>query len=128
MYYILYNPLSSNGKSVKSIDKVKELLEKADDETKAKVNAFADALRANGVTVEEISCDLFEIANTAWQILMSAETTNNLSRFDGVKYGYRTPNYTNIDELYTNSRTESFGYLLKSTVLFGSETLSEDSS
>ncbi|MBQ1991866.1 MAG: hypothetical protein II233_03730, partial [Clostridia bacterium] len=85
---------------------IKELFEKADDSTKAKVNSFADSLRTNGVTVEEISCDLFEIANTAWQILMSAETCNNVSRYDGVKYGHRTEQYRNIDELYVNTRTE----------------------
>ena len=105
---------------------VKELLEKADDETKAKVNAFADALRANGVTVEEISCDLFEIANTAWQILMSAETCNNVSRYDGVKYGHRSANYKNIDELYVNTRTEGFNFLTKAVILYGSDVLSKN--
>ena len=105
---------------------VKELLEKADDETKAKVNAFADALRANGVTVEEISCDLFEIANTAWQILMCAETCNNVSRYDGVKYGHRSANYKNIDELYVNTRTEGFNFLTKAVILYGSDVLSKN--
>ncbi len=105
---------------------VKELLEKADDETKAKVNAFADSLRANGVTVEEISSDLFEIANTAWQILMCAETCNNVSRYDGVKYGHRSANYRNIDELYVNSRTEGFNFLTKAVILYGSDVLSKN--
>ena len=58
----------------------KYLLDKSDEETKAKVMAFADSLRANGVEVTEISCDMAEIANTAWQILMCAETCNNVSR------------------------------------------------
>jgi aspartyl-tRNA(Asn)/glutamyl-tRNA(Gln) amidotransferase subunit A len=57
---------------------------------------------------------------------MSAELCNNVSRYDGVKYGYRTKNYTSIDELYTNSRTEAFGEFLKSAILFGSETLSTE--
>lgn len=105
---------------------VKELFEKADDETKAKVNAFAEALKANGVTVEEISCDLFEIANTAWQILMSAETCNNVSRYDGVKYGHRSAQYRNIDELYVNTRTEGFNFLTKAVILYGSDVLSKN--
>lgn len=105
---------------------IKELFEKADDNTKAKVNAFADSLRANGVTVEEISCDLFEIANTAWQILMSAETCNNVSRYDGVKYGHRTEQYRNIDELYVNTRTEGFNFLTKAVILYGSDVLSKN--
>lgn len=112
--------------SGKKVCIIKELLEKADTETKAKVAAFADALRANGVTVEEISCDLFEIANTAWQILMSAETCNNVSRYDGVKFGHRSETYRNIDELYVNSRTEGFNFLTKAVILYGSDVLSKN--
>mgnify|MGYP003291471264 CR=1 FL=1 len=70
--------------------------------------------------------DVVAYAGAAWNILMSAELCNNVSRYDGVKYGYRTKNYTNIDELYTNSRTEAFGEFLKSAILFGSETLSTE--
>lgn len=105
---------------------VKELIDKADDNTKARVNAFAQALRDNGVIVEEISCDLFEIANTAWQILMSAETCNNVSRYDGVKFGYRSAQYKNIDELYVNTRTEGFNFLTKAVILYGSDVLSKN--
>lgn len=104
----------------------KYLLDKADDETKAKVLAFADSLRANGVEVIEISCDMAEIANTAWQILMCAETCNNVSRYDGVKFGYRAKEYKNIDELYVNTRTEGFNFLTKAVILYGSDVLSKN--
>ena len=57
---------------------------------------------------------------------MCAELCNNVSKYDGIKYGYRSKNYTNIDELYTNSRTEAFGELLKTAILFGSEALSTE--
>ena len=103
----------------------KYLLDKADDETKAKVMAFADSLRANGVEVTEISCDMAEIANTAWQILMCAETCNNVSRYDGVKFGHRAKEYKNIDELYVNTRTEGFNFLTKAVILYGSDVLSK---
>ena len=105
---------------------VKELLDKADDDVKAKVNAYAESLRANGVEVEEISCDLFTVANTAWQILMCAETCNNVSRYDGVKYGHRAEQYRNIDDLYVNSRTEGFNFLTKAVILYGSDVLSKN--
>ena len=105
---------------------VKELLEKADDATKAKINAAAEALKAKGVTVEEISGDIFTLANTAWQILMCAETCNNVSRYDGVKYGHRAAKYRNIDELYVNSRTEGFNFLTKTVILYGSDVLSKN--
>ena len=104
----------------------KYLLDKADDETKSKVLAFADSLRANGVEVTEITCDMCEIANTAWQILMCAETCNNVSRYDGVKYGHRAKEYKNIDELYVNTRTEGFNFLTKAVILYGSDVLSKN--
>ena len=112
-----------NGKKVCII---KELMEKADDEVKALVNSYAENLRKNGVVVEEVSFDLCDVANTAWQILYSAETCNNVSRYDGVKYGYRAENYKNIDELYVKSRTEGFNFLTKAVILYGSDVLSKN--
>ncbi len=105
---------------------VKNLFELSDDATKAKLTAFVDTLKASGVTVEEIECDIFDKANTAWQILMCAETCNNVSRYDGVKYGHRSENYRNIDELYVNSRTEGFNFLTKAVILYGSDVLSKN--
>ena len=104
---------------------VKELYALASDEVKAKLDKYAASLKALGVEVEEISLDIVKQAQTAWQILMSAETTNNLSRFDGVKYGHRAAEYKNIDELYVKSRTEGFGFLTKATIIYGSDVLSK---
>ena len=89
------------------------------------MKSFSEKLAADGVAVKEISCNFFETANIAWQILMSAETCNNLSRYDGVKFGYRSENYRNIDELYVNSRTEGLNFLTKSIILYGSDVLSK---
>lgn len=110
----------------KKVAIVKELLEKADEETRKKVEAFAAKLRENGVVVEEISCDFFDVANTTWQILMTAETCNNVSRYDGVKFGHRAEEYKNIDELYVNTRTEGFNFLTKAVILYGSDVLSKN--
>ena len=104
---------------------ISELYDKADADVKAKIDAYANTLKEIGATVETISLDCAEQAQTAWQILMAAETCNNVSRFDGVKYGYRTPEYKNIDELYVKSRTEAFGFLTKSTIIYGSDVLSK---
>lgn len=81
-------------------------------------------LTSNGIEVTEVDAGVIANANAAWNILMCAELCNNVSRFDGIKYGYRTQNYKNLDELYTNSRTESFGDLLKTAILYGSDALS----
>ena len=111
--------------AAKKVCIIKELLEKAEDDVKAKVKAYADALSKKGVIVEEISLDIFNVANTAWQILMTAETCNNVSRYDGVKFGHRAAEYKNIDELYVNSRTEGFNFLTKAVILYGSDVLSK---
>lgn len=97
-----------------------------DSDVAAKLDAAVNTLRQNGVEVVEIESDVIAAARVAWNILMSAELCNNVSRYDGVKYGYRSETFTNIEELYTNSRTEAFGELLKTAILFGSETLSTD--
>ena len=112
--------------AAKKVCIIKELLEKAEDDVKAKVKAYADALSKKGVIVEEIPLDIFNVANTAWQILMTAETCNNVSRYDGVKFGHRAAEYKNIDELYVNSRTEGFNFLTKAVILYGSDVLSKN--
>ena len=105
---------------------IKELLALADEDSRKKVEVFADKLRKNGVLVEEVSSDIFSIANTTWQILMTAETCNNVSRYDGVKFGHRAKEYKNIDELYVNTRTEGFNFLTKAVILYGSDVLSKN--
>lgn len=109
----------------KKIALVKELYDMASDAVKANMDAYVASLKKLGAEVEEISLDCVKSAQTAWQILMSAETTNNLSRFDGVKYGYRTPEYKNIDDLYVKSRTEAFSFLTKATIIYGSDVLAK---
>ncbi len=105
---------------------VTSMLKGTSEEVQAKIAAVTDAFTKNGMEVVTADGDILAYAGAAWNILMSAELCNNVSRYDGVKYGYRTKNYTNIDELYTNSRTEAFGDFLKSAILFGSETLSTE--
>lgn len=112
--------------SVKKVAVLKSVLDSVGADVKAQLDKVVSALSANGVEVAELDDSIIKLSRIAWNILMSAELCNNVSRYDGVKYGYRSQNFTNIDELYTNSRTEAFGELLKTAILFGSETLSTD--
>lgn len=95
-------------------------------DVKEKLDGAKAALEAEGITVVEVESSVIAAARAAWNVLMCAELCNNVSRYDGVKYGYRAENFSGIDELYTNSRTEAFGELLKTAILFGSETLSTE--
>ena len=111
---------------VKKVALVKELYELADSDVKAKIDAAKAKLADAGALVEEISVSVLTSARAAWNILMTAELCNNVSRYDGVKYGYRAENFVGLDELYTKSRTEAFGKLLKTAIIYGSETLSTE--
>lgn len=93
---------------------------------KAVVDGAIADLRAQGVEVTEIEDEILTFAQSVWNTLSAAELCNNINRFDGVKYGYRSPNYKNIEDLYTNSRTEAFGILTKMQLLYGSEVLSTE--
>lgn len=113
-------------KAVRRVAIVKSMSEGIDADVTAKLDAFVKMLTKNGVEVCEVEDSVIAASRVAWNILMSAELCNNVSRYDGVKYGYRAENFNGLDELYTNSRTEAFGKLLKTAILFGSETLSTE--
>lgn len=118
--------VKANDKKASKIAVLTSMNEGIDSEVSAKIDNAVASLKASGIEVVEIESDVIAASKVAWNILMTAELCNNVSRYDGVKYGYRSQNFTNIDELYTNSRTEAFGDLLKTAILFGSETLSTD--
>ncbi|MBQ8342362.1 MAG: hypothetical protein IJY22_08345 [Clostridia bacterium] len=96
----------------------------ADEAVTAKIEAAKANMSANGIEICEVELPELAAAKTAWNILFTAELCNNVSRFDGIKYGHRSKDYKTLDELYTNSRTEAFGLLLKTAILFGSDALS----
>ncbi len=65
-----------------------------------------------------------DYALAAYYIIACAEASSNLARFDGVKYGYRTENYKNLEELYENTRSEGFGDEVKRRIMLGTYVLS----
>ncbi len=104
---------------------IKELLDGVSADVKAGIDAYIKKLKDKGIEVEEISVKEFSSLNTVWQILLCAETCNNLSRFDGVKYGYRTSTFKNIDDIYVGTRTEGFSFITKAVILYGSDVLAK---
>ena len=115
------NEVCASALEAKEIKKVAVI--RMGSECKALDSAAAE-LKAAGIEVTEVNAGVIALSNAAWNVLMCAELCNNLSRFDGIKYGYRSSNYKNLDELYTNSRTEAFGELVKTAILYGSDVLS----
>lgn len=112
---------------IKRVALLKSMMKGTEGDSAFKMCELSDKLRSAGVVVCEIDDDeIIALANEAWNVLMCAELCNNVSRYDGVKYGYRSKNFTNLDELYVNSRTEAFGDLLKTAILYGSDSLSTE--
>ena len=68
----------------------------------------------------------YDIYPQIMQILCSAELANNISRYDGIKFGYRAKDYTGLDELYKKNRSEAFGKNIKLAALTGAMVLSKD--
>ncbi len=116
----------AEGKAPRRIALLKSMMAGVDGEVSAKISAAVALFKEQGVEVCEVDDNVICLSRPAWNILMSAELCNNVSRYDGVKYGYRAQNFSGIDELYTNSRTEAFGELLKTAIIYGSETLSTE--
>ena len=112
--------------AVRRVALLGSMVKDIDDDVKAKLDDAVAAFKNCGVEVTVIENSVIASARPAWNVLMCAELCNNVSRYDGVKYGYRAESFSGIDSLYTNSRTEAFGELLKTAVIFGSETLSTE--
>ena len=77
-----------------------------------------------GARVEEVSMPALGHALPAYYILSSAEASSNLARFDGIRYGYRSPHYEDMASLYRNTRSEGFGPEVKRRIMLGTFALS----
>ncbi len=95
-----------------------------DGEVRAAVLKAADVLKEKGASVEEFDLSLTEYAIPAYYTIASAEASSNLSRFDGVKYGYRTKEFDGLHQMYKRSRSEGFGPEVKRRIMLGSFVLS----
>ncbi|MBC8299145.1 MAG: Asp-tRNA(Asn)/Glu-tRNA(Gln) amidotransferase subunit GatA [Pelagibacterales bacterium] len=81
-------------------------------------------LEANGCSIKKVSLKSSKLGVSAYQVVAPAECSSNLSRFDGVRYGYRADDVKSIDELYKKSRSEGFGQEVKRRILIGTYALS----
>jgi aspartyl-tRNA(Asn)/glutamyl-tRNA(Gln) amidotransferase subunit A len=95
-----------------------------DSQVKDAVLKAAAVLEEKGAIVEEFDLSLVEYAIPAYYVIASAEASSNLSRFDGVKYGYRTEEYEGLHNMYKKTRSEGFGPEVKRRIMLGSFVLS----
>ena len=95
-----------------------------DGEVKAAVLKAAEVLKGRGAEVTELSFPVMEYVVPAYYIIAAAEASSNLSRFDGVKYGWRAEGYDGLADLYRKTRTQGFGAEVKRRILLGTFVLS----
>lgn len=95
-----------------------------DAEVKGSVMKAAEFYKNQGAELIDVSMPSLKFAVSAYYLLACAEASSNLSRYDGVKYGYRTENPESYDELIRKSRSEGFGREVKRRILLGTYALS----
>jgi aspartyl-tRNA(Asn)/glutamyl-tRNA(Gln) amidotransferase subunit A len=116
---------ASNGKRLR-IGYLKEVTdsEGLQSEIREAIVAKLDKLRAEGHAVEAIEFPLMEYILPTYYILATAEASSNLSRYDGVRYGYRSNNGTDLHSMYKKTRSEGFGKEVQRRILLGTFVLS----
>ncbi len=95
-----------------------------DPEVRAAIERGIDALRAAGCELKPISLPHTKYAIPTYYLVATAEASANLARFDGVRYGYRSPDSDTLSAMYSHSRDEGFGAEVKRRILLGTYALS----
>jgi aspartyl-tRNA(Asn)/glutamyl-tRNA(Gln) amidotransferase subunit A len=95
-----------------------------DDEIRKLIFSKIDVLRKKGHTIEPVSFPYLDYLVSTYHVLSTAEASSNLSRFDGINYGYRSEQSSDLNQVYVNSRTEAFGKEVKRRIMLGTFVLS----
>ncbi len=114
---------------LKKFDSIKigiprQFLDGLDDSVKSVFYEAIKILEENNCTVKEINLKNSKLGVSAYQVVAPAECSSNLSRYDGIRFGFRADDVTTIDELYKKSRSQGFGREVKRRILIGTYALS----
>ena len=90
----------------------------------ASVQEAIKQYQALGATLVDVSLPHTDLAVPVYYVIASAEASSNLSRYDGVRFGYRAPSYDSLDDMYMKSRSQAFGEEVKRRILIGTYVLS----
>ena len=100
------------------------MTDEVDEEVRQRTQAYAAALQAQGYQVDEVDLTMVEYALAMYYIIVPAEISSNLARYDGVRYGYRAGDAKTLAELYGRSRDQGFVTENKRRIMIGSFVLS----
>jgi len=93
-------------------------------EIKTRINEIISKLKAAGHTVEAVDFPYLDYLVPTYYVLTTAEASSNLARFDGINFGYRSKNASDLESTYKKSRTEGFGTEVKRRIMLGTFVLS----
>ncbi len=123
-YNNILSSLDNDIKGIKIGVPVEYMGDGVDTEVKEEVLKTVEILKSLGAEVKEVSLPSTDYALPSYYIISSAEASSNLARYDGVKYGYRSEEFSNLTELYENTRSEGFGDEVKRRIMLGTFVLS----
>lgn len=127
---IIDKPFDFSGERVDRLDGVKIGVPSnyfqggINEDVKQSVLKAVEELKSMGAQIEDFEMPMMDYMVPAYYIIACAEASSNLSRYDGLKYGYRSQNATNLSEMYRLSRSEGFGIEVKRRIMLGSFVLS----
>ena len=100
------------------------LFEGLNSEIDGLLRAALEEFRSQGAEITEITIPQFELALPVYYILACAEASSNLSRYDGVRYGYRAPEFEGVEDMIVKTRDQGFGVEVKRRIMLGNYVLS----
>lgn len=126
----LFDAVAEKGKAevsvIRRVAVLTDLQNDVDGDVKQKIETALKNLEKSGIRTTYVENGVFCVAKAAWNVILCAELCKNTARYDGVRYGHRAEKFSTLEELYTTSRTEGFGDLIKAAILYGSEVLSSE--
>ena len=114
------------GKKIAYIPKDDELHKELEATVENDYDAALDLLQKLGADLSPITLKYSKYANQVYNVVMSSEVSSNMSRFDGIRFGYQSDKYTSVDELFINSRSEGLGEEVQRRIALGTMYLSAD--
>ena len=100
------------------------LREGINEEVRKSIENTVEIYKKLGAEIYECSLDIADKALATYYIIACAEASSNLGRFDGIRYGYRTKEYKDLNDVFVNSRSEGFGAEVKRRIMLGTYVLS----
>lgn len=119
-----YSATLEQGASRYKIAVPKTFIDAMDQEGQAEFHRVLQLLEKHGHQIDFVELNIANIVIPTYYVIAPAEASSNLARYDGVRYGYRSPQAQSVEEIYVKSRSEAFGYEVKRRILMGTYVLS----